>query len=68
MSGCHHACSREASPDEGDVVEMVTDSHLAQGGAVNCGDKDEAVLTNDDENGVVVGHLTNPIHYRNLTT
>ena len=30
---------------------MVTDCHLAHGRAVNRGDKDEAVLTSDGENG-----------------
>jgi hypothetical protein len=67
-SGYHHACGGEASPDEGDVVEIVTDCHLGHGGAANRGGVDEAVLTSDGENGGRESHLTNPIRCRNLTT
>jgi hypothetical protein len=67
-SGCHHACDGEASPDEGDVVGMVTDYHLAHGGAANRGDIDEEVLTGDDEVGGRESHLTNQIRCRNLMT
>jgi hypothetical protein len=67
-SGCHHACGGEASPDEGGVVGMVTDCHLAHGRAANRGDTDEALLTSDDEVGGRESHLTNPIRCRNLTT
>jgi hypothetical protein len=58
----------EASPNEGDVVGMVTDCHLAHSGAANHGNNDEAVLTSDNENGGLESHLTNPIRCQNLTT
>ena len=59
MFDCHHACGGEAGPDKGDVVVMVTDSHLAHGRVANCSDNDEAVLTSDDKNGGHESHLTN---------
>jgi hypothetical protein len=37
VSGCHHACSGEASPNEGDP------RHLAHGGATNRSDDDKVV-------------------------
>jgi hypothetical protein len=33
-SGCHHTCV--ASPDEGSVVVVVTDSHLAHSKSKSC--------------------------------
>jgi hypothetical protein len=65
---CHLACGGEASPDEGDVVGMVTDCHLAHGGAVNRSDNDEAMLMSDDENGGHESHLMNLIRCQNLMT
>ena len=56
-SGCHRAC-RAASPDEGGVVVMAIDCHLAHGGAVS---------TNDDESGGRESHPTCQNHCRNLT-